>query len=139
MRLFFLFSILFFGQILSGQDLTYKPKNPAYGGDTFNYQWLLSGAQAQDTYKDPSSTGPFSTSGSSTTSLDDFKNSLNRLLLSQISQQLITSQFGENGLKPGSYTVGNFNINVGSATEGVLIDITDLATGQTTQIIIPFF
>ena len=137
-KLTFLFFALFWGQMLFGQDLVYKPKNPAFGGDTFNYQWLLSGAQAQDTYKDKSSTTLFTTS-SSTSTLDDFTKSLNRLLLSQISQQLITSQFGEGGLKPGSYTIGNFNINVGSATDGVVIDITDLSNGQATQVVIPFF
>ncbi len=135
----FLFFALFFGQMLAAQDLVYKPKNPAFGGDTFNYQWLLSGAQAQDTYDDPSSSSLFSTAGSSTSTLDDFTKSLNRLLLSQISQELITSQFGEGGLKPGSYTIGNFNINVGSATDGVVIDITDLSSGQVTQVVIPFF
>lgn len=137
-KLSFLFFALLFGKMLVGQDLIYKPKNPAFGGDTFNYQWLLSGAQAQDTYKDPNSTlSSFGTTSTST--LDDFTKSLNRLLLSQISQELISSQFGEDGLQPGSYTIGNFNINVGSASDGILIDIADLTTGQTTQVVIPFF
>ena len=30
------------------QDLVYKPKNPAFGGDTFNYNWLLSSAESQN-------------------------------------------------------------------------------------------
>ncbi len=137
-KLSFLLPALFFGQLLLGQDLVYKPKNPAFGGDTFNYQWLLSGAQAQDTYKDPTPTSSL-LGTSSTSQLDDFTKSLNRLLLSQVSQQIISSQFGESGLKPGSYTIGNFNINVGSATDGVVIDITDLSNGQATQVVIPFF
>lgn len=137
-KLSFLLFVLMFGKTMIAQDLVYKPKNPAFGGDTFNYQWLLSGAQAQDTYKDKTTTSLLSTS-SSTSTLDDFTKSLNRLLLSQISQQLITSQFGEGGLQPGSYTIGNFNINVGSATDGVVIDISDLSNGQSTQVVIPFF
>ncbi len=38
---------------LRAQGLTYRPNNPAFGGNTFNYQWMLSSAQAQDTHKDP--------------------------------------------------------------------------------------
>ena len=33
------------------QAFVYTPRNPAFGGNTFNYQWMLSGAAAQDTYK----------------------------------------------------------------------------------------
>jgi curli production assembly/transport component CsgF len=33
------------------QDL-YKPKNPAFGGDTFNYQWMISSAESQNKFKD---------------------------------------------------------------------------------------
>ncbi len=32
------------------QQLVYKPVNPAFGGDTFNYQWLLSSANAQNQF-----------------------------------------------------------------------------------------
>ena len=38
---------------VQAQDLIYQPRNPAFGGDTFNYQWLQSSAQAQDKLKDP--------------------------------------------------------------------------------------
>ena len=34
------------------QELVYRPKNPAFGGDTFNYQWLLSSAEAQNKFTD---------------------------------------------------------------------------------------
>ena len=43
---------------LRAQGLTYRPNNPAFGGNTFNYQWLLSSAQAQDTHKDPTAKNP---------------------------------------------------------------------------------
>ena len=47
-----LFLLLVVFQV-KAQDFVYTPKNPAFGGNTFNYQWLLSSAQAQDTYKSP--------------------------------------------------------------------------------------
>lgn len=37
---------------VNSQGFVYKPKNPAFGGDTFNYQWLLSSAESQNKLKD---------------------------------------------------------------------------------------
>lgn len=120
--------------LLVGQDLIYKPKNPAFGGDTFNYQWLLSSAQAQDLIDDPRPNDRFQTN-----TLDSFTESLNRSLLAQLSRQLVTSQFGENGLEDGTYVVGNFQIDVTSTIEGVVISILDSVAGEQTEIVIPFF
>ena len=36
------------GYVSMGQQLTYEPINPAFGGDTFNYNWLISSANAQN-------------------------------------------------------------------------------------------
>ena len=35
------------------QQLVYKPVNPMFGGDTFNYQFLLQSAQSQNSFSDP--------------------------------------------------------------------------------------
>lgn len=118
------------------QDMVYKPKNPAFGGDTFNYQWLQASAQAQNSLKDPDATPA---AGSSLTNINDFQESLNRQILSALSRQIITDQFGEDGLRPGSYTIGNFSVDVTSSLDGLVVDIIDQATGQSTQVIIPFF
>ena len=134
---YLLFTVLFLctSYSISAQDLVYKARNPAFGGDTFNYQWLLSGAQAQDTYQNPSLT----TTSAGSNSLDSFKESLNRQLLSRLSSQLITNQFGEDDLKPGSYVLGDYQVDVTNSLDGILIDIFDQATGQSTQLLIPFF
>ena len=34
---------------LFAQDLVYTPKNPAFGGEVFNYQWMLNSANVQNT------------------------------------------------------------------------------------------
>lgn len=115
------------------QDLVYKPKNPAFGGDTFNYNWLLSSAQAQNLIENPD------LADINESTLDDFTESLNRQLLSQLSRQLITAQFGENGLEDGNYTVGDFQIDVTSSIEGLVISILDTGAGEQTQVIIPYF
>jgi curli production assembly/transport component CsgF len=119
---------------LAAQDLVYKPKNPAFGGDTFNYNWLLSSAQVQDL------TSENRTKTTSTrSSVDAFASNLNNLLLSQISRQLISDQFGEDGLQDGVYTLGNFQVDVATTLDGLTITIFDQAQGESTQIVIPFF
>ena len=130
-----LIAMLFITNSMDAQDFVYKPINPAFGGDTFNYQWLLNSAQTQNLLDDPDAVDPFA-QGST---LDDFSESLNRQLLSQLSRQLVASEFGEDGLQDGNYTLGNFQINVESTLDGVAITIYDNAVGEQTQIIIPFF
>ncbi len=123
---------------LHAQTLVYKPKNPAFGGNTFNYNWLLSGAQAQDTYKDPNAEDPFAAFNFGDP-LTDFTENLNRQLLSRISQELFTSQFGDAGLTEGTYTLGGFQVEIKNTTEGVAITILDTTTGGQTQVVVPFF
>jgi len=120
----------------NGQDLVYKPINPAFGGETFNYQWMLNSAQVQNLIEEPEEE---SFSLNRTSDLEAFTENLNRQLLSQISRQVATSQFGEAGLEEGSYTVGNFQIDVNNTVEGLSITILDTALGEQTQVIIPFF
>lgn len=136
-RILFLSHCMFgFGQTVSAQDMVYRAKNPAFGGETFNYQWLLSGAQAQDTYVNPATSLSSFNSGSN---LDNLRESLNRQLLSRLSTQLITNQFGEDDLQPGSYTIGDYRVDVSNTTDGILIDVFDQLTGQSTQLLIPFY
>ena len=57
-----------------GQDLVYRPINPAFGGDTFNYQWLLSSAEAQNKFTEDESVG------NEQSDLERFTESLNNQL-----------------------------------------------------------
>lgn len=125
--LFLLFSV--FG--MKAQDLVYKPINPAFGGDTFNYQWLLSSAQAQNQFKDPDN------GLDQLSELDLFKQSINSQLYSKITNQLFTDQFGEGDLQEGRYTFGNLAVDIYPSEEGLVIKILDTKTGEQTQIIIP--
>ncbi len=123
---------LFFGMgLIFGQQFVYKPVNPAFGGDTFNYQWLLSSAASQNQFKNSSS------SYNSLSTLDSFTESLNRQLLSQLSQKLFGDQFGDGNLKPGNYTFGSMYIQVTQSDKGLLVRILNTATGEQSEIIIP--
>lgn len=136
-KLLLLFALCLYGAIeLQAQDLVYQPKNPAFGGDTFNYQWLQSSAEAQNKIVDPNAQA---NSLLNRSPLESFEESLNRQILNQLSQQLVTSQFGENGLEPGSYTVGNYQIDVTEGGSGVEILIVDIGTGDRTTVMIPYF
>lgn len=123
------------GYSVQAQDLVYKPKNPAFGGDTFNYNWLLSSAQAQDNTNTARTTTP---SSSSATDLENFQNSLNRQILSQLARQVVSNQFGEDGLQTGSYEIGSYKIDVVPNSEGIIITILDTVAGEQTQVIVPY-
>ncbi|WP_312077228.1 curli assembly protein CsgF [Chryseobacterium sp.] len=135
MKLLYLTTVLFliFTNVsLCAQQLVYKPINPAFGGDTFNYQWLLSSATAQNQFDDASSSY-----SSTSSSLGSFTDSLNRQLLSQLSTKLFGNQFGEGDLKPGTYIFGSMYLEVTQANGGLLIKILNTGTGEQSEIIIP--
>ncbi len=125
---------------LRAQGLVYRPNNPAFGGNTFNYQWMLSSAQAQDTHKDPTaknaSSSAFSGLGSSS-SLQSFSDNLQRQLLSRLSQNILNKQFGDEGLKEGTFSYGDMQVVITNAAEGVIIRITDGKGGES-SITVPY-
>lgn len=132
MKLYLTLIIIILGmQSAVAQNFIYRPKNPAFGGDTFNYQWLASSADSQNKFTDK--TIPQNTQ----TELERFTTSLNSLLLSQISSSLFKQQFGTDGIKIGSYTFGSLSVEVYPSTGGLTVDILDTKTGEQTQVIIP--
>ncbi|CAM4290075.1 curli production assembly/transport component CsgF [Gillisia limnaea] len=132
MKLKLLLFFLIGGFSIQAQQLVYTPKNPAFGGETFNYQWLQSSAQAQNSFKAPAEEGR-----EQLTELERFTQSLNSQLLGQVSRSLFTQQFGEGDLQPGKYTFGSLAIDIYPSNEGLVINILDTNTGEQTQIIIP--
>lgn len=134
----FLVSISFFSiRETIGQQLVYTPVNPNFGGNTFNYQWMLSSAQAQDTNRDPNQIDR--SLGFGRDPLQDFSESLNRQILSRLSRELVTRQFGEGSIEAGSYILGDYQIEIGDGGAGINITIRDTRTGATTVIEVPFF
>lgn len=119
---------------LKAQDFVYEPKNSAFGGSYLNYSWLLNSANAQNTFEDPSQT-----SGLQRDPLEDFQQNLNRQILNQLSRRIIQSQFGEEGLQDGNYTLGSYQIEIGSDGGGVNINIYDNSTGNSTSVVVPYF
>ncbi len=131
MKLLFSLALFFFSISVFAQDLVYKPKNPAFGGDTFNYQWMMSAAEAQNKFKDKTVQNP------ELTELQQFTQDLNSQLLSAVSRTLFTQQFGAEGISAGSYTFGSLAVEIYPSSGGLTVDILDTKTGEKTQVIIP--
>ena len=116
------------------QQLVYRPVNPMFGGDTFNYQFLLQSAQVQNSF----TANDFDFFDSNQSEIDRFAESLNRQLLSSLSRNLFTAQFGATGeLRPGTFSFGSLTLEIFESTEGLVIDILDTSNGDQTQIILP--
>lgn len=130
-------SLLLFSVHSTAQDFVYTPKNPAFGGNAFNYQWLLSSAQAQDTYKAPEITTD--RYGYYSDPAKDFAESLNRQILSRLSRDIINRQFGEGALEEGTYVLGDYQIEIGHAAGGISVTIVDNTTGAATTVSVPYF
>ena len=114
------------------QQLIYQPTNPAFGGFSTNYQWLLSSAQLQNPYEEETS------SRFIRNPLADFQQSLQRQILSQLSRELIGSRFGGLDLtQPGTYELGDFNIEIVPGLDGVVIRVFNILTGEETTVTIP--
>lgn len=119
-------------QFCFSQQLSYKPINPAFGGDTFNYQWLLSSASAQNQFDDSDKNTIRNNSPIST-----FNDNVNRQILNQISRGLFGNDFGQGEMTPGVYNMGSLNISISEYTGGLNINIIDILTGEQTYINIP--
>ncbi len=131
MKKFILLISLLQAGFLFSQQLTYKPINPAFGGDTFNYQWLLSSANAQNDFKEEG------LNRDKESDLEDFSSNLNRQLLNQLERSLLTNQIGDGELEPGTFSFGSLEVEVYDSLEGLVVNILDTNTGEQTQIIIP--
>ncbi|MBS9524354.1 curli assembly protein CsgF [Litoribacter ruber] len=133
--LVFVLAFPFWIGMSDAQQLVYRPINPAFGGETFNYQWMLSSAQAQDTFTDPSADA----FGYGRDPMEDFAESLNRQILSNLAREIVTRQFGEEGLQEGSYQLGDYLIDIGGGGGGLNVSIRDSRTGATTTVEVPHF
>ncbi|SMD36852.1 curli production assembly/transport component CsgF [Reichenbachiella faecimaris] len=132
-KLFYALCLVYCSTQLYAQDFVYKPINPAFGGDTFNYNWLLSSAQEQNQYDEANANDPFGTG------IDNFEENLNRQVLSLLSRQLVSDAFGEGTLQDGVYSIGSYEIEVSSNTSGINIYLFNTDDGSETTVAVPFY
>ena len=116
----------------AAQQLTYQPTNPAFGGSPLNYSWLLQSAQLQNDFQE---TG---TDRFRRDPLADFESSLQRQILNQLSRELISDRFGDLDLtQPGTFSLGDFQIEIVPGLDGVSVRIFNLLTGEETTVTVP--
>ncbi len=114
-------------------ELIYTPVSPSFGGFSSNGTILLNQANAQNDFKDPDAIDPFERAAG----IDNFKETLNRLILSQLASKIVTDTFGS-GAASGTYTTSEYQIDVNTDDPLLtVITITELATGSTSVIEIP--
>jgi curli production assembly/transport component CsgF len=118
-------------------ELVWVPLNPSFGGYAGNAAWLMSSAQAQNSHV--AETAPYTRPDP----MDDFEYTLKRSYLSALSRKIMDEAFGEEGLLPEGetevqYSLGDYTIDI--TTNGMIsIVITDIATGDTTTVEVPYF
>lgn len=133
-KIILLVTFIGFGTLMCfGQKFVYRPVNPNFGGDTFNFQFLLQSAEAQNSF-----TGNQQNQQNQQSDLERFTQSLNNQLLNQISRGLFANQFGANGqLQEGTFNFGSLVVEVFPSADGLVVDILDTNNGDQTQITIP--
>ena len=131
LKKYVLLVLIFAPLLLAAQSIVYKPINPSFlGGNSFNAQWLLSQAEAQNKFKEASNFNQG-------TDLDRFVETLNRQLLNQLSRDLFQTEFGDSALTEGTFTFGSLVIEIVPTSGGLSINILDTNNGERTQIIVP--
>lgn len=127
-------SVLFgFCTTANTQDLVYRPKNPAFGGSPANFSWLINSANTQNLFTEDRP------SRFERDPLADFESSLKRQVLSQLTRDVVLSQFGEGSVEESRFEFGEFTIDVTPGPDGVEIRIFNILTGDETSITIPNF
>lgn len=129
-------AVLFTGMIshtANAQEMVFQFRNPAFGGNPINYQWMLSSANAQNKFQGQGGFGSFQRDP-----LADFQQSLQRQVLSQLTREIITERFGNvDFTEQGTFEFGEFSINVNPVSDGIDIKILNILTGDETSIRIP--
>jgi len=118
------------------QDFVYQPVNPAFGGNPYNYSWLLGQAQTQNLYEEESDLFGFD---GEEDLLSNFQAELNRQVLNSVTNEFYKNQFGEEGLTEGYYKFGSYEIDVSIISDGMQVRIIDVFTGSETTVIIPYY
>ena len=106
-------------------NLTFQFINPNFGGNPNNGAFLLSEANAQNSYKDPNAYDWGAVSG--TSALDNFS--------SAVQSQLLGSLMGNvSSGKPGRLVTNDFIVDITNVDGRLLMNILDRKTGKSSTI-----
>ena len=130
-----LFGVLFLmsGRPANATELIYTPVNPSFGGSPFNGAWLLQSATLQNKFQEGR---PLRVPKSP---LERFTEQLEYSVFSRMANRIVNAAFGEDTLQPGEYIFGNYNMSVTTDASGITTVITEISTGNTTTVQIPYY
>lgn len=124
------------GQESKAQDFVFTFVNPAFGGNPYNYSWLLNQADKQNKYDDEDNEEE--DQDFSNDPLSNFQSNLGYSIISSLTNKINEDVFGANkDITPGNYEVGTYNIRITKKSSGLNISITDQLTGNSTNMLIP--
>lgn len=135
-----IFVLAFFAWLMplqgSAQDFVYTPINSNFGGNSYNYNWMLSMASQQNKIEDPNQ----KKSGYGNDPLEDFQANLNRQILNQLSSKLVNQMFGDSDkLETGTYNLGDYKVDIFEDATGITVNVQDVKTGGRTNVVIPSY
>ncbi len=117
------------------QNFTFQFKNPGFGGHPNNFQYFMQTAEAQKKEFREEGTDRFRRDP-----LQDFQQTMQRQMLSQLSRNLVRGEFeGVDLSSEGLYDLGDFTIEVIPGLDEISIEIIDQISGERTQVQIPRF
>ena len=130
-----LFGVLFLmsGRPANATELIYTPVNPSFGGSPFNWSGLLQSATLQNKFKEERPVRV------PKTALERFTEQLEYSVFSRMANRIVNAAFGEDTLQPGEYIFGNYNMSVTTDASGITTVITEISTGNTTTVQIPYY
>jgi len=106
-------------------NLTFQFINPNFGGNPNNGSFLLSEANAQNSYKDPNAYDWSSATSSS--SLDNFTSAVQSQLLGSLMGNLSSG-------KPGRLVTKDFIVDITNTDGQLMMNILDRSSGKTSSI-----
>lgn len=106
-------------------NLTFQFVNPNFGGNPNNGSFLLSEANAQNSYKDPDAYDW--NSASSTSSLDTFTSAIQSQLLGSLMGNIATG-------KPGRLVTKDFVVDITNTDGQLVMNILDRSSGKSSTI-----
>lgn len=106
-------------------NLTFQFVNPNFGGNPNNGSFLLSEANAQNSYKDPNAYDW--SASSSTSSLDSFTSAVQSQLLGNLMGNISTG-------KPGRLVTKDFIVDITNTDGQLVMNILDRSSGKSSTI-----
>jgi curli production assembly/transport component CsgF len=116
---------------VSASQLVFEFQNPSFpGGNPLTGTFLLNSAQAQNKFREVRP---------ERSTLERFNEALTRQVMHRLASRLIATAFGEEGISPGHYQIGNFTIDITKDIGGLTVHMVDISTGGKTTVQIPYY